>query len=147
MARRKQRKTSTAQSSDALRHNGLQAFKRQDYSTAIAVWERAYKQRQDGQTAVALAEAHFRRGVSGLGSPEAALADLRRANELQPDDDCYAYHLALTLHRQGQPAAAIPLYQQSASEKAPSPNAPPIPWPWPSCSKGKTRRTIPSGRP
>jgi tetratricopeptide (TPR) repeat protein len=119
MSKRNQRKPSSAQSSAALQRNGLQAFKRYDYATAIAVWERAYKQRPDKQTAVALAEAHFRRGVSGLGSPEAILADLRRANELQPDDDCYAYHLALILHRQGQPAAAIPLYQTIRQRKSP----------------------------
>ncbi|MFO7679495.1 MAG: tetratricopeptide repeat protein [Chloroflexota bacterium] len=119
MAKRKQKKTTSAQSSDALRRNGLQAFKRRDYSTAIAVWERAYKQRPDGQTAVALAEAHFRRGVSALGGSEAALADLQRAHQLQPDDDCYAYHLALTLHRQGRPSEAQPLYQNIYQGKSP----------------------------
>ena len=119
MAKRKQTKPAAAQSSDALRRNGLQAFKQRDYSAAIAVWERAYKQRPDKQTAVALAEAHFRRGVGGLDSPEAALADLRRANELQPDDDCYIYHLALTLHRQGRPTEALPLYQQIRRRKSP----------------------------
>jgi tetratricopeptide (TPR) repeat protein len=119
MSRRKQRKPSSAQSSAALQRNGLQAFKRHDYATAIAVWERAYKQQSDKKTAAALAEAHFRRGASGLDSPEETLADLRRANELQPDDDCYAYHLALTLHRQERPSEALPLYQQIRQGKSP----------------------------
>ncbi len=42
MAKRKQRKATSAQSSDALRRNGLRAFRQRDDGTAMAVWERAY---------------------------------------------------------------------------------------------------------
>lgn len=120
MAKRKRKKDTRLQSANALRQNGMQAFKRQDYAGAIITWERAYKQQASPQTAVALAEAYFRRGMQGQQQKldaSATLADLERAVQLQPDDACYTYHLALALHRRGQTAVALPLYHKVRQHK------------------------------
>ena len=42
--RRRKKRASKAQSSAALRRNGLNAFKRKDYGQAIEVWERVAQQ-------------------------------------------------------------------------------------------------------
>ena len=121
MAKQKRKKEKSAQSAHALRRNGLGAFQKKDYDAAIAVWERAYKQQPTPETAAALAEACFRRAtISAAGAkpnPSALVADLQRAVELKPNDACYTHYLALTLHRQGATAEAIPLYQKVVAQK------------------------------
>jgi tetratricopeptide (TPR) repeat protein len=121
MAKQKRKKTKSAQSAHALRRNGLGAFHRKDYDAAIAVWERAYKQQPSPETAAALAEACFRRAtLSATGDKpnlDALVTDLERAVQLKPDDARYTHHLALTLHRQGATAQAIPLYQKIIGQK------------------------------
>jgi tetratricopeptide (TPR) repeat protein len=113
--RRRKKRTSRAQSSAALRQNGLNAFKGEDYQRAIDTWERVARQTPSMRPTSALAEAYFRRGVARLygksPAPEAGLNDLQKASELQPGDACYAYHQGLAFHRQGDPASAIRLYR------------------------------------
>ncbi|MEE8389578.1 MAG: tetratricopeptide repeat protein [Anaerolineae bacterium] len=113
--RRKSRRKRRAQSSSALRQNGLGAFKRGEYGQAIEIWERAIRQTPNKQTISALAEAYFRRGLNRLygQSPklQAGLSDLKQASELQPDDPRYTYHLGLGAHRQGDLDEAVRAYQ------------------------------------
>jgi len=111
MAKRKRKRgKSKAQSSAALRRNGLTAFKRGDYNRAIDAWERVAYQTPSMRPTAALAEAYFRRGV-GAADPQAGLSDLQKAAELQPKDPCYAYHLGLAAHRQGNLDQAITAYR------------------------------------
>lgn len=113
--RRRKKRTSRAQSSAALRQNGLNAFKGGDYQRAIDTWERVAQQTSSMRPTSALAEAYFRRGVARLygksPAPEAGLNDLQKARELQPADACYAYHQGLAFHHQGDLASAIRLYR------------------------------------
>jgi tetratricopeptide (TPR) repeat protein len=116
MVKRGKKRDTMAQSAHTFRRNGWQAFNVGDYATAISLWERAYKQQSDESTATLLAEALFRRAVNKKAatalSPDLILSHLRRAQQLRPNDPCYAYHLALALHRQGWLSEAMPLYEK-----------------------------------
>ena len=100
------------QSSSALLRNGLKDFRSGNYARAIETWERVGKQTPDMQPASALAEAYFRSALGNLSQePQAAIDDLGRAVDLQPNDPTYTYHLALALHRHGEIDRAAQLYR------------------------------------
>src|SRR5579864_9188526 len=81
---------------------GLQAFSRHDYDAAITAWTGVLRAQASLSVAAALAEAHFRRACTNLRkSPAQALADLKAAIGLLPDDAIYNYHLGLAYHRLG----------------------------------------------
>ncbi|MCP4540820.1 MAG: tetratricopeptide repeat protein [Chloroflexi bacterium] len=113
--KRKSRRGRRAQSSSALRQNGLRAFKRGEYEQAIEIWQRAIRQTPNEQTVSALAEAYFRRGLNHLygqsPKPQAGLSDLKQASKLQSSDPRYAYHLGLGTHRQGDLDGAVRIYR------------------------------------
>ncbi len=119
MGTRSKQKQSSAQSADALRLNGLQAFKSGDYTRAIERWERAGRQVPAKLPTEALAEAYFRRGIQGFyrksqsADVQAALKDLRRAIELDPGEARYHFHLGLAAHRQGDLESAIAAYRSA----------------------------------
>jgi tetratricopeptide (TPR) repeat protein len=121
MSKRKRRRKRSAQSSAALRRNGINAFRQGDYDRAIDAWERVGKQTPAQLPKTALAEAYFRRGLRKLytkaPNPEAGLADLQRALDLMPNDPCYAYHLGLAAHRQGDLDRAIRSYYVTRREE------------------------------
>ena len=86
------------------RQAGLRAFHANRFSEAILIWSRLAE--SDPQVRGALAEALFRRAIGGPAS-DTALADLRRAIELEPDDMRLRYHLGRYLHLRGDRAAAF----------------------------------------
>lgn len=96
---------------------GLTAFRQADYNEAIQAWEQARHKPDIPKTLnAALAEAHFRRAMQ---APSPPIEDLKQAVELQPSDQLYRYHLALTYHRQGELAQAELLYRQLLAETPP----------------------------
>ncbi|MFQ5616962.1 MAG: tetratricopeptide repeat protein [Anaerolineales bacterium] len=121
--RRKRRRRLTfrrSQSSAALRHNGMQAFKRGDFTRAIKTWERIKP--PTSQPNKALAEAYFRRGLGYLygrnPQPQTGLADLQKASTLQSDDPGYTYHLGLAAHHQGDLEEATLAYEIALQSSA-----------------------------
>ncbi len=90
------------------RQVGLRAFQAGRFAEAIVTWSPLAE--RDSEVRAALSEAHFRRALSGPPS-DPALADLRRATELAPDDPRYRYHLGRYLHRRGDLAAASEEYR------------------------------------
>jgi tetratricopeptide (TPR) repeat protein len=115
--RREKQKQKTRLSGPEWIERGHTAFRQANYSEAIQAWEQARHKPDTPKTlAAALAEAHFRRAVS---VPASALEDLEQAVQLQPSDQIYRYHLALTYHRQGELAQAEPLYRQLLAETPP----------------------------
>jgi len=112
---KRRRKSHRRQSSNALLRNGLRDFQKGNYGKAIEAWNRVTEQVPDMQPTSALAEAHFRLGLKCIYGQEAdsqdGLDDMRRAAELQPNDQRYLYHLGLIAHRQGDLDEAISIYQ------------------------------------
>ncbi len=105
-----QKKQQTRLTAPILLKQGLKAFEQADYDEAIKFWEQARKKPTAPTTLpAALAEACFRRAIN---TPSPGLADLRQANQLQPNDPRYRYHLALAYHRDGGLKQAEPLYRQ-----------------------------------
>src|SRR6266851_1808378 len=93
---------------------GVQAFSRNDYDAAITAWTGVLRAQASLSVASALAEAHFRRACTNLRkSPAQALADLKAATGLLPDDAIYNYHLGLAYHRLGDLKRAIEYYRHS----------------------------------
>jgi tetratricopeptide (TPR) repeat protein len=90
------------------RQVGLRAFQAGRFAEAIMAWSPLAE--RDGAVRAALSEAHFRRALSGPPL-DPALADLRRAIELAPDDPRYRFHLGRYLHRHGDLAAASEQYR------------------------------------
>jgi tetratricopeptide (TPR) repeat protein len=90
------------------RQRGLHAFQAGRFTEAIMAWSPLAEHDVEGRTA--LAEAYFRRALSGPPL-DPAVADLRRAIELAPDDPRYRYHLGRYLHRRGDLAAASTQYR------------------------------------
>lgn len=128
MTKRKKHTKSSAsrQGAATLRTRGSNAFRMGDYNQAIETWERVRAQAPDMLPATALAEAHFRRGQEQLARPQPDIAggvsDLRRAVELCPDDECYAYHLGLASQRSGDLKTAI-IHYEKVRQKPNSPFA------------------------
>ena len=89
------------------RQIGLRAFYANRFGEAIQFWSKLAE--RDVEVRAALAEAHFRRAL-GSAPSDLALADLRRAVELAPDEPRYRYHLGRYLHRRDDRAAAIEQY-------------------------------------
>ncbi|HEX9373988.1 MAG TPA: tetratricopeptide repeat protein, partial [Roseiflexaceae bacterium] len=87
---------------------GLRAFHANRFGDAIVAWSPLAV--RDAEVRAALAEAHFRRALSGTPS-DTAIADLRRAVELAPDEPRFHYHLGRYLHQRGEVAAAIEQYR------------------------------------
>lgn len=85
----------------------MRAFQAGRYAEAIARW--SAQATRDAELRPALAEAHFRRALAE-GLP-GALADLRRAHELAPDEQRYQFHLGRMLHRSGDRAGAAAQYR------------------------------------
>lgn len=114
--RKRSRPSANRQGAATLRTRGSNAFRIGDYNQAIETWERVQAQAPTMLPAAALAEAYFRRGQEQLAKPqpdlEAGLRDLRRAAELQPVDDGYAYHLGLAAQRNGDLKTAIINYEK-----------------------------------
>lgn len=109
---KKKKKDRSAQSAHRLRLNGLQAFRDGHYDEALDAWERASELVPKQQPKAAMAEAYFRRGLKQQAeNGDAALADLKQAVALQPDDPVYQYHLALARHRAGDLETAVSLYE------------------------------------
>lgn len=117
MGKRSKQKGGSGQSADALRANGLQAFKSGAYTRAIEAWERVGRHTPTKLPTAALAEAYFRRGLQGLYrqaadvDPQTALQDLQRAVELQPSEMRYRFHLGLAAQRRGDLVKAIAHYR------------------------------------
>lgn len=117
--KRKQRqiKQKTRLPAAGLVQRGHQAFQHANYEAAIKDWEQAQARLSDKSTlSPSLAEAYFRRAVSAA-PPN--LRDLQQAAKLQPDDQVYRYHLALTHHRNGNLAQAEPIYRQLLAASPP----------------------------
>jgi tetratricopeptide (TPR) repeat protein len=106
---------SIAQSAAAHRSNGFSAFQKGDYDRALIAWEKLPK---EARPLAALAEAYFRRGLAALYRPNphsrAGLADLLKAHQYQPADGCYALHLGLAAHHQGDLLAAVEAYRAAS---------------------------------
>jgi tetratricopeptide (TPR) repeat protein len=128
MTKRKKRSrpSTNRQGTATLRTRGSNAFRLGDYNQAIETWERVHAQVPEMLPLAALAEAYFRRGQEYLTKPqpdlEAGLRDLCRAVELQPEDECYAYHLGLASQRSGDLKTAI-IHYEKARKNASSPFA------------------------
>jgi len=107
---------SLAQSLDAITQNGVKAFRLKEYGKALAAWERIPDPKRPLPM---LAEAHFRLGLNLFygANPQDGLFHLQTAVQFQPDDELYAYHLGLALHRQGNLPGAMEAYQ-AARKKA-----------------------------
>jgi len=90
------------------RQVGLRFFHANRFNEAILAWSPLA--RGDAQVRGALAEAHFRRALNSPPSDQ-ALADLRRAVELAPDDPRFRFHLGRYLHLRGERAPAIEQYR------------------------------------
>ncbi len=122
MAKRSKQKKGVGQSADALRNNGLQAFRGGDYTRAIEIWERVGRQTPTKLPVAALAEAYFRRGLQELQNRasdadlKTGVQDLRRAVELQPAEARYQLHLGLAAQRQGDLETAIAAYRQARQQ-------------------------------
>ncbi len=92
------------------RQTGLQAFQANRFAEAIRIWSRLGG--SDPALRAAIAEAHFRRALADPGS-EAALADLRAASALEPNDARYSFHTGRLLHQRGELAEASELYRRA----------------------------------
>lgn len=115
----RKRRSRKRQSSNALRQNGMEAFRQEDYDKAIETWERVGRQTPDMLPTSALAEAYFRRGLRRVYQAEdneKGLDDLQRASDLQPDEPRYTYHIGLAAHHQGDFDKAIESYQSVREE-------------------------------
>ena len=104
MSRKKKRPSSRPQrgsrkplSVHSLPSEGLKAFQRGDYDTALAMWEDAAASLSRATLPTAMAEAYFRRGVQ-RGNAE----DLQKGIALRPDDGRLYYHLGLMMQRNGR---------------------------------------------
>jgi tetratricopeptide (TPR) repeat protein len=96
------------------RAQGMEAFARGEYDTAIAVWSGVARNAPDQRLEHALAEAHFRRACQTLSRhPDRALEDLRAACELRPEEARYHYQRGLAHHRRGELIAAVAAYRDS----------------------------------
>lgn len=100
------------------RSQGLNAFRKKDYATALQHWS-IPELAADERVRAALAETYFRLGLSQRHLPEQALHNISRAVELAPHDPRYAYHRGLALHRAGQLAEARQAYARAAELGAP----------------------------
>lgn len=91
------------------RRKGVQAFAAGKFAAAIAAWEHV----ADGDAAVtaALAEAYFRRGLQPPINGEQQHADLQQAVTLRPAEPRYMFHLARSLHAQGDLPNAMQQYE------------------------------------
>ena len=114
MAKHKDRRQRSRQSSAALLRNGLGALKNVDYDKAIEAWERLSKQSPEMLPTSALAQAYFRRGLKHTygepSDPQAGLSDLEQAARLQPEDACYNLHFGLANHHLGNFEKATRVY-------------------------------------
>jgi tetratricopeptide (TPR) repeat protein len=90
------------------RQSGLRAFHANRFNEAILTW--APLAERDVQVRAALAEAYFRRALAGAPS-DTAVADLRRAVELEPDDLRFHFHLGRYLHLCGALGSAAREYR------------------------------------
>ncbi|MCL5995729.1 MAG: tetratricopeptide repeat protein [Chloroflexi bacterium] len=97
---------------DELRRHGLREFQQKRYNAAISIWEKI--EPRDDRLSAALAEAHFRQAAQRT-SPDDELYHLRRAADLVPGDAIYAYHLGLSLHRQGRASDALDQYKRAVT--------------------------------
>lgn len=98
-----------ADSSDAARDRGGEAFNAGHFGEAIRLWERAA--RHHPEVISALAEAYFRRALVPTTPPDQQLRDLERATALAPNEPRYHYHLGLAYHRRGERDPALTAYQ------------------------------------
>lgn len=92
---------------------GLLRFHQGNYPEAISRWS-SVDPAKNPAVRTALAEALFRKAVAGRSPAPAALADLRRATELAPEDPRYRYQLGLALHRAGELKPAREAYGRAA---------------------------------
>ncbi len=117
MSKRSKSRNRGAQSTAALRANAVQTFKREDYTGALAIWERLIRQTPDAVPLVDLAEAHFRLALQVLAAPTPQFAQAREhlqaAMKYAPQDPRFPYHLGLAAQRAGDLDAAVPAYQQA----------------------------------
>jgi tetratricopeptide (TPR) repeat protein len=90
------------------RQQGLRAFQGQRFDDAIRLWSPLAA--KDAHVRQALAESHFRRALRA-STVEQALADVRQALTLAPDEIRYQYHLGMNLHRLGDLPGAISSYR------------------------------------
>ena len=118
MPRNKKKQKHISQSVAALKSNGLQAFRQNDFNRAIAAWEKIPAELRPSAW---LAEAHFRRGMTLFykSDDRLGLIDLQAATKYQPDDPCYAYHAGLVLHRLGDISGALSAYQAAHKNAGP----------------------------
>ncbi|HOM71885.1 MAG TPA: tetratricopeptide repeat protein [Armatimonadota bacterium] len=94
--------------SDTL-EKGLQAFKLQDYTTAVAELEQAtMEDHEDFKAFLYLGAAY-----AGVGRYNAAIGALKRAAELRPDDARVHYNLGQAYEAAGVPREAIYEYAQA----------------------------------
>lgn len=95
----------------AIKQRGLQSFRQNDFTSAIAQWSSLNLEAEPALRS-ALAETHFRRASI---TKEAALrlADLQRAIELMPNEGRFWYYLGLAHHRADQFDEAIAAYDRA----------------------------------
>jgi tetratricopeptide (TPR) repeat protein len=94
------------------KQNGLKAFSRNDFSTAIEQWSRLDLETEPAVRS-AMAEAHFRRALAAR-DVEQCLADLTRSTELIPGEGRFWYHLGLAHHRADQIDEALAAYARAS---------------------------------
>ncbi len=104
---------SAAAADPLARANGLKFFRQHDYNIAIRLWT-PLATAEDPALLRALAEAHFRRAVRRDQTPAAALADLQRATDLQPEVARNWFHLGRFHHLLGHLADAEAAYLLAA---------------------------------
>lgn len=110
MAKKKQQKQQKqGQSISDLRFNGLQAFRKGDYTRAIFIWEQMREKNPETSPINALAETYFRRG---LKSPQSSLDDLQKAATLRPTEIRYQYYLGRGYYATGQYPQAVTILEK-----------------------------------
>ncbi len=92
---------------------GLKAFHLGNYSEAIRFWNEL-DAGDEPAVCAAVAEAHFRRALATRLTASEALADLRHAVDLLPDEARYWYQLGLMLHRNDHLEEARQAYARAA---------------------------------
>jgi len=106
-------KPAPAAKGGVLKQNGLRAFQRNDFTTAIKEWSNI-DVKAEPSIGPALAEAHFRRGLATV-DPAQRAADLTHAAELAPNESRFWYHLGLVHHRAGRLDEARAAYARAAA--------------------------------
>jgi tetratricopeptide (TPR) repeat protein len=114
---KKRRKTSgkiRKKSNRSAAQRAKMAVRQGNLDKAILILQSSNSDIQEAHRQAPLAELYFQRAYRYYDvQPEQALEDLRQVAKLQPDDALYAYHLALTHHRNNNLKEAIQWYRSA----------------------------------